>query len=230
VNYPDKKNNFEFVQAIQLRIKYLIDIITKWDIGKLPPKLSKGLVAIREPNKKNFMKNLMEDFVFQMEDYGIYAASIAIMSPIIEFEIKKRSAETIALRCLYRFAISFCESVRHQIIRKLEEFYEDDEKINEIEQIENYSTEKLRSFLSFISKTFVDKKRDDISCLVFVERRYTAKCLYFVLKKYIENQPALSTVIYPQFMVGRNTVNSEIEKILDTKWNSKVSFLKSNLF
>lgn len=184
--------------------------------------MSKGLAALREPNKKKSIKNLLDDFKYQMKDFGLYTASIAIMSPIIEFEIKKRQAETIALRNLYRLVIQYCERIRHIIVKELKSQLDtEDVDAETLDIINNYSKPKLLSLFQHIKTSFADKEPDEIACLIFVERRYSAKCLYYVLKKYISLETNLRERIRPQFMVGRNSIIYSIESILETKWNKK---------
>lgn len=196
--------------------------------------MSKSLEKQREPNKKSSIKNSLADFVYQMEEFGLYAASIAIMSPLINFEIKKRQSETIALRNLYRYVIQHCERIRHIIVKEMKNLMDDDDDDEEVlvsenniqdnkwhtlQVIENYSTPKLLSLFAHMKEKFTGKQADEIACLVFVERRYTAKCVYYVLKNYISFVPELRNVIRPQFMVGRENVLYSIESILDAKWN-----------
>lgn len=230
-------SSFGHVFRVQDQIKCLIEecknIIDNYDIGKLPQKMTKNLGGEREPNKKNSIKNLLNDFEYQLKEFGLYAGSIAIMSPIIEYEIKKRQSETIALRNLYRLVIQFCERIRHIIVNELKKLLDEDNddevlvsehnnqdnKWHTLEVIENYSTPKLLALFDHMKRKFSGKRADEIACLVFVERRYTAKCLYYVLKNYMTHVPELRNIIRPQFMVGRQNILYSIESILDAKWN-----------
>uniref|UniRef100_A0A1A9WDV9 ribonuclease III n=1 Tax=Glossina brevipalpis TaxID=37001 RepID=A0A1A9WDV9_9MUSC len=202
------------------------EVIDRYDIGNVPLKLTKGLAKLQEPNKKKYIKNFLDDFLYQMNDLGLYAASLAIMSVIIEFEVKKRQSETTALRNLYRLVITRCENIRHIIVTELKSMVKDgdiypiqDSICNMSTVIYKYSTPKLRAFLLSLTSMFKGKKANDISCLVFVERRYTAKCVYYVLLNYLKQTPDLKDVIRPQFMVGRQNISYSIESILDSKWN-----------
>uniref|UniRef100_A0A1A9WHV0 Uncharacterized protein n=1 Tax=Glossina brevipalpis TaxID=37001 RepID=A0A1A9WHV0_9MUSC len=60
-----------------------------------------------------------DDILYKMNDFGLYAASLAIMSAIIEFEVKKRQSETTALRNLYRLVITSCENIGRIIVTEL---------------------------------------------------------------------------------------------------------------
>lgn len=237
VTFSSPQHKFQVETKILALVNECKAIIDNWDIGTIAVKLTKNLGSTREPNKKNFIKNLLSDFLYQMEDFGIYPASIAIMSPIIEFEIKKRQSETLALRNLYRLVIQYCERIRHILVKELKSQIDpDDDEDDEMEDvrvrrmiqnddwhsldiIRNYSTPKLLALFSYMKVSFQGKDPADIACLVFVERRYTAKCLYHVLLRFIAQVPELRDIIRPQFMVGRQNILYSIESILDTKWN-----------
>lgn len=198
------------------------------DIGHQPVRMSKGLKMTRESNKKSLIKTLMNDFLFQLDNYGIYAGSIAIVSVLVEFEIKRRQAETLSLRNLYRAIITVCERIRHLLVEKLRDMMDDDDipddDLNGQEVIMNFSTPKVQVFLQYLKKTFANKPKKDISCLVFVERRYTCKCIYGVLLNFIAATPELRNVLVPQFMVGRNNINQDFESVLERGWQKSVSF------
>lgn len=200
------------------------------DIGHQPVRLSKGLKTTREPNKKGTIKTMMNDFLFQLDNYGIYAGSIAIVSVLVEFEIKRRQAETLSLRNLYRAAITVCERIRHLLVEKLRDMLDDEEMseehLNSQEVIMNFSTPKVQKFLQYLKMTFANKQVKDISCLVFVERRYTCKCIYGVVLNFIAATPELRNVLVPQFMVGRNNISQDFESVLERSWQKSVSFNK----
>lgn len=226
--FSDLAHHFELEDVIKTLVEEAKSVVTAWSLGNIPIKLSKGLSRVREPNKKNFIANLLNDFVYQMEEFGLYTASIAIMSVIIELEIKKRQAETLALRNLYRATITVCERIRHILVKKLLDAVEENEDgsssdCDKQEVIWNYSTPKMHALLRYMSSKFKGKEPADISCLIFVERRYTAKCVFYVVKKFVETTPELKNVIRPQFMVGRNFISPCIQSVLERKWNTDVS-------
>uniref|UniRef100_A0A1A9WSS4 ribonuclease III n=1 Tax=Glossina brevipalpis TaxID=37001 RepID=A0A1A9WSS4_9MUSC len=200
--------------------------IDRYDIGKISPKFTKGLERMQEPNKKKFLKNFLDDFLYQMKDFGLYAASFAIMSTIIEFKVKQSQLETTTLRNLYRMVITHCETIRHIIVNELKSIIEKedidpmkDSICNRPEVIYYYSTPKMKTFLLALITMFKGKKPNDISCLVFVERRYTAKCVYYVLLNYLEQTPELKDIIRPQFRVGRKNILYSIESTINAKEN-----------
>ncbi|EDW72007.2 uncharacterized protein Dwil_GK10670 [Drosophila willistoni] len=216
-------HKFELIDTIKYYIEAFHKKLDNYDIGKQPVRFSNGLQQQREPNKKNFAKSLLNDFIYQLEEYGIYVASIAVVALLVEFEIKKRQAETLVLRSIYRMAISLCDNIRHFLVSKLREDIDDDmsdDNVDTEENIYNFSTPRVQRFLHYLKQTFSNKNPKDICCLVFVERRYTCKSIYGMLLKYIASVPELKNVLVPQFMVGRNGINQNFDTVLERKWQN----------
>ncbi|XP_034479318.1 endoribonuclease Dicer [Drosophila innubila] len=220
--YRSVTQTFKVIEDIRGQIAQYLKSLELIDIGQQPIRLSRGLNVVRDSNKKSTIKTMLNDFLFQIDNYGIYAGSIAIISVLVEFEIKRRQAETLVLRNLYRTAISLCESVRHSLVSKLRDMLDDDEmsddQINSESIIMNFSTPRVQTFLQYLKDTFANKDPKEISCLVFVERRYTCKHLYGVLLNFIESTPELRNVLVPQFMVGRNGIFQDFESQLEKRW------------
>ncbi|XP_033247154.1 endoribonuclease Dicer-like [Drosophila miranda] len=222
VTYPNQVGSLQIGHAIQRCIEHFYVILDDLEIGKQPTRYSKGLSTFRDPHKKGYIKTLLNDFQYQLEHYGVYAASMAIVSVILEIEIKLHQSETLALTHIYKLAICLCNRINHMLKKKLRDLVDDDterdDAVHTEETIINFSTPKVQRFLQYVQKTFSGKDAKDICCLVFVERRYTSKCIYQVLKKFIAVIPALRDVLVPQFMVGRNSVSADCESVLERKW------------
>ncbi|KAL7738529.1 hypothetical protein ACLKA6_006834 [Drosophila palustris] len=224
ITYRSLIQTFAVIENIRTEIGQYFKTLEYIDIGQQPVRMSKGLTVVRDSNKKGTIKTMLNDFLFQVDNYGIYAGSIAIVSVLVEFEIKRRQAETLVLRNLYRTAISLCESIRHSLVSKLRDMLDDDQisddEINSESVIMNFSTPRVQTFLQYIKNTFANKDPKDISCLVFVERRYSCKCLYGVLLNFIATTPELRKVLVPQFMVGRNGIFQDFESQLEKRWQN----------
>ncbi|XP_052839058.1 endoribonuclease Dicer isoform X1 [Drosophila gunungcola] len=222
LTYPDQVQTFAVIQSIGSQIAKFFAALDLMDIGIQPVRRSKSLQYQRDPQKKGTVKQLFNDFQYQLQEYGIYAASIAIVSLTVEFEVKRRQAETLSLKLMHRTAISLCENIRHMLVHKLRDMVDDDEelddKANTEETIMNFSTPKVQTFLQYLKRSFAHKDPKDICCLVFVERRYTCKCIYGLLLNFIEATPELRNVLTPQFMVGRNSISPDFENVLERKW------------
>ncbi|KAH8413794.1 hypothetical protein KR222_008371, partial [Zaprionus bogoriensis] len=222
ITYKPNTLQFDVINKIQYIIANFMQKMELIEIGQQPVRMSKGLKMQREPNKKSAIKTMLNDFVFQLNVYGIYAGSIAIVSVLVEFEIKRRQAETLSLRNLYRAVLTVCERIRHLLVQKLRDMLDDDamsdDDLNSNEVIMNFSTPQVQMFLQYLKTTFANKQPGEISCLVFVERRYTCKCIYGLLLNFIKATPELRNVLVPQFMVGRNSIFADFEYLLERHW------------
>ncbi|XP_043646275.1 endoribonuclease Dicer [Drosophila teissieri] len=221
ITYPSQERVFMVTQSIQSQIQQFFVTLDLMDIGVQPVRRSKSLQCQRDPQKKSSVKQLFNDFLFQLQEYGIYAASIAIISLIVEFDLKRRQAETLSLKLMHRTAMSLCEKIRHLLVQKLRDMTDEDDdpddKVNTEEVILSFSTPKVQRFLQYLKTTFANKDPKDICCLVFVERRYTCKCIYGLLLNFIDSTPELRNVLTPQFMVGRNTISQDFESVIERK-------------
>lgn len=254
-------SKYQYHEETYTKVKNIINnylkVIEYLDIGNEPSKFSRSLEVQQQPSKKKYIKCLLNDFIHQMEDFGLYTASLAIMSPIIEFEIKKRQATSVSTRNMFRHVIKCCEQIRHVIVnamkmmidedevneekdenhcndnenvaekdndggRKLMPKIIDDSTCNSLDVILNYSSSKMRSLLNYMKDTFAGKRAEDINCLIFVQRRYSAKCVYYALLQFLEITPELKDIVRPQFMIGSNSIQPSIENILNTKWSKQV--------
>ncbi|XP_064536712.1 endoribonuclease Dcr-2 [Drosophila montana] len=222
ITYKAVVQKLEIIDSIRCNIESFYKAMDLVDIGHQPVRMSRGMRLQREPNKKNAIKTVLNDFLFQIENYGVYAGSIAIVSVLVEFEIKRRQAETLSMRNMYRAVITLCECIRHALVAKLRDMLDDeemsDDELNSEEVIMNFSTPKVQMFLHYLKKAFANKDPKEICCLVFVERRYTCKCIYGLLLNFIAATPELRNSLFPQFMVGRNSIFHDFESILERRW------------
>lgn len=90
------------------------------------------------------------------------------------------------------------------------------------EKILKFSSSKVRKFINLLEMKFNNPNRPaDLQSLVFVKRRYTAKCLYHLLKEYGEHTPNFP--IKPDFMVGcNNALPDSIVEVLSRNNNKQV--------
>lgn len=98
--------------------------------------------------------------------------------------------------------------------------------------LEHITTDKILKNLSSKMKTLIGvlktkftnvNRKMDFQSLVFVKRRFSAKCLYWVIKNYAELDCEFP--IIPDFVVGVNSELSEQIENVDSDYCSKqVSF------
>lgn len=108
------------------------------------------------------------------------------------------------------------EQIRHLIVQEMEEEDDDNEAI-----ITSNSSPKMVNLIYYLKKFFNKSGNENARALVFVQRRYTAKCIYHILKNV--GQKSVNFPIRPDFMVGNNnTIPESIENILENQWNRRV--------
>lgn len=171
-----------------------------------------------EPISTSKFEKLFKDFLYQLEDTGIYGAWIAIPSVIIDLELKRRMADTKIQKYLIRVLITNCEMIYTLLEQEMRNF------TTNVERILQFGSNKIKQLIVFLEEYVQKNGAKDLKCLIFTHRRHTAKCLSYVLKYYAENNPLFD--IRPDFMVGvNNRIPGSIELLLEHKWNRKVSYI-----
>lgn len=106
---------------------------------------------------------------------------------------------------------------------------DNDDEINEQTASDDPSTIILNSspqvqqLLLFIKKTAEEKKDAEIKGLIFVQRRYTARILCHVIRRYFNAQQNAHLNIHVDFMTGRNSfMPDSIETVITNKNNNQV--------
>lgn len=199
------------------------------------------------------IRSLFGDFQYQLVDLGMYGASLAAMSLIVELELLKRSSscDVTVKRQLCRMALTLAERLRHAIVAMLGEeenagnvgehsglqlqletattkegggTVEPSTEVHSSDLILSESSPKVLTLLTFLRQHLakIAATGTELRCLIFVQRRQTAKLLYHVLRNYAAAEP-VRFPIRPDFMVGSNTGLSEsLQAVLENKWNQAV--------
>lgn len=210
------------VHVFAAYVEELKDLIKDYDL--VQPESSQNLIKsqLKPPQKK--IQKVFNDFIYQLGDMGIYGGSIAILSVIVELELAKRAAESISLKKLYRICISKANHMRKALTLEMKE----NEEMNEGDLILKYSSNKVKSLIEYIDGYLKKTNPKDMKCLIFVQRRYTAKVLYHVIKRYA-NAKFDQFPVRPDFIVGQVGLPESIESILESKWQKSVldKFMKN---
>ncbi|KAL7037571.1 hypothetical protein ACKWTF_009277 [Chironomus riparius] len=166
------------------------------------------------PSKIKDLINLFKDFEFQTEELGCYGSYLALLSVMIQLELTKRFADTEKFRKIVGACITKVEFCINYLKREMGF----DKKGSSI--VMKNSSLKVQTLLLLLKKFFEDPNRDkDMQCLIFTERRSSAKILYHLIKSFGHEDPNFP--MKPDFVVGRNNAMPEsIESILTTSNNS----------
>lgn len=111
--------------------------------------------------------------------------------------------------------IAVCESLRHQIEKLMS-------GLDMKTKLTKFSSLKVRQLIDQLEKLYEENRDKKAKTLIFVQRRFSAKVLYHLLKIYFaETEDA--NLIVPDFMVGNNgSMPESIEQILSAKKDRRV--------
>ncbi|XP_070496244.1 endoribonuclease Dcr-2 isoform X2 [Chironomus tepperi] len=166
------------------------------------------------PSKIKELISLFKDFEYQTEALGCYGSYLALMSIMIQLELTKRFTDTEKFRKIVGVCITEVEFCINYLKREM-----GFDKKDAATVMKNSSI-KVQTLLLLLKKFFEDPNREkDMQCLIFTERRSSAKILYHLIKCYGHDNPNFN--MKPDFVVGRNNAMPEsIETILSTSNNS----------
>lgn len=204
--YCPSKTTLFIKEIIRLTNNFIDKVIGQWKFSS-NNSISPRTLKWRPIKPARSVKRLFQDFLYQLDDTGIHGASISILAILIEFELKKQACDSEDIRVFYRASISFAEFIRQKLVLK----------ILDNPSAKDYSTDKVNKFLSYV-QNFMESaaENNNMKCLVFVQRRYTAKTLYHIMKELDPNMQV-------DFLVGNhNEMPESYECILQQKKNRNV--------
>ena len=166
------------------------------------------------PKKVKDLVAFFKDFGFQTIELGPYGGYLSLLSTLIQLELIKRTSDSEKFRNLVRACITTtecCIDLMHQNFG----FQKADG-----DKILAHSSHKVQQLFTLLRTIFAKPDREkDLQCLIFVERRSTAKGLYHALKAYAKQDSTFP--IIPDFMVGINAgLPESIEAVLSTSFHS----------
>lgn len=169
------------------------------------------------PRKINDLILFFKEFHYQADDMGAMGGYLCLLSILIQFELIKRRCDSDKFRNIVKHCITVTEQCIHRMQHTI-----GISKDSGIESMLANTTPKVRKLIIYLKQKFCDPAREkDLQCIVFVQRRFTAKVLYHLLKVYAEYDADFP--VKPDFMVGiNNELPESIEAILNTNFNDLV--------
>jgi endoribonuclease Dicer len=167
-----------------------------------------------KPKKLKELSLLFEDFKYELKEMGIFGGYLSLSAIRVQFELVKKQPHQH--RQILK-TVDKCLGYVKELMKMIED--EIDVKNLTPEEIILNSSLKVRTLVAILKKKFTDPSREkDLQCLVFMKRRFTAKCFYHLLKQYAELDPEFP--IKPDFVVGVNAELPEsIDDILSNNYN-----------
>lgn len=165
------------------------------------------------------LSNLIGDAIYHMTIFGMFGAAKAMTLYIIVLERLKRNCDDTKMYNLYNAVVTVFEIVK-KLLEKEMELYDESEKLLK------FSSDKVLTLIEIL-REFKARSKQEFCSIIFVDRRFTAKILYHILKVLTETEEF--NYIKPNFMVGyqNNPYNPTREGLYIAKQNRKVvaSFL-----
>ncbi|XP_050092159.1 endoribonuclease Dicer [Anopheles aquasalis] len=218
------RNSFlESVPVIRMVIGMVMKFSEQVEKIHLPKYNTTSTTTLRvsKPKPTKEVKRALNEFQLQLLELGIFGGSVALLGVIVEMELNKRKSECSKARALYRSMISFCEEV-YCVLQSVMK----DMPIRV--QVKKFSSDRVRKMILYLEQEYNGTTADtEKQALVFVQRRFSAKVLYHVLRLYFghdeKNVPEDDAIIRPEFIVGINRPMEEsIEHIIIAKHDRQV--------
>lgn len=194
------------------KLNSLQDIIMDVDLPKVTHNvvLKPGQQDITTDPKKTVkaVKNMVVSIITFINELGIYSGAIAILAYTILLEILKRKSTTKEEELFYIFVITKCLEVRMMLLNEMK-------KETGYQKIVKYSSEKVLQLLNILKEynpsvvntpgelLKINRKRNNLSGIIFTKQRFTAKILYNLLKDVKECNPQFEFLKH-DFIVGFN--------------------------
>lgn len=106
LEYPPPQIKSAAIHMIEEKIKYVNKMILSWPVEKTDRNGTMILKAQRTPSPLKSLRNSFNDFVYQINDFGLYGAYIAALALLVDLELKKRECTTSIMKTLVRALIT----------------------------------------------------------------------------------------------------------------------------
>lgn len=206
--------------AVQ-ELNSLLDIIMKVKIDTKTPTLQKSNLKPLEPEDGlSELRNLIKDFIFHVDMFGVFGVYTAAICYMIQLERLILHCEDIKLYYLLNTVNTVISHIKHTCEKCMGE-------CTIKEKIERFVSDQVKVFVEVL-REFKAQSNQELCSIIFVERRFTAKILFHILKA-ISEDPEFA-YIKPDFMVGYNNspYNTTREGLYVAKQNRKVVTAFSN--
>lgn len=121
-------------------------------------------------------------FQFNLQDSGVYTAYLATWHYIIEVEKKKKICIDVEKRLILSMVLSELTVIRKMLFDYMQSKIPSSMPIESATSLQKNASPKLNQLM----KILLSLKQTD-ACLVFVDRRTTAKILYHYIKVSFKN-------------------------------------------
>ncbi|CAG9824066.1 unnamed protein product [Phaedon cochleariae] len=159
--------------------------------------------------------NLVTDLRFHVETMGAFGGLKATTAHLVQVERIKKHCQDLSFFEILNFvqtSMSFVEEVLGSAMRGYDE----------LSQIMRFSSDKVLMLINIL-REYKARSKEELCCLIFTQRRFTAKVIYHVLDALRQADEEFAH-IKPNFMVGynNNPMNDTREGLFISKKNKQV--------
>lgn len=158
--------------------------------------------------------NVVRDAQMHIRMLGMYGGLKAVVSYMIFLEVLKKNCQEIKMNDILNCALTYFGEIKIQFQHFLTGYSEE-------EKIMLFSSDQLLKLFKIL-RDYQNNSQLEFCCIIFVERRFTAKILYHILMG-LAQQPQYD-FLKPQFIVGynNNPYNETREGLYIAKQNRKI--------
>lgn len=161
------------------------------------------------------LSNMLDEMIFHITTLGIYGAIKSCISYMIQLECLKKHCQDLNMLALITCIITNLSFI-------LQTFNNHIKKYSEIEQVNRFSSDKIRELID-IFREYPQQSKEELCAIIFTKRRFTAKIIYHILEGLSNCNPEFKH-IKPDYIVGynNNPYNATRENLFITKKNKQV--------
>ncbi|CAO1392992.1 unnamed protein product [Diamesa serratosioi] len=211
---PLRLNDDDFMQEI---INMVGDIRMKLSLVKIDNIITMDPATLRKtkPKKVKDFSLLFEDFKYELGEMGLYGGYISLKCILVQFQQVKKVPKQH--HRIYEI-VTYCIDKTKFLMKMIEDTI-GLEHVTTDKILKNLSS-KMKTMIGILKTKFTNPDRiRNYQSLVFVKRRFSAKCLYWVVKNYAELDCEFPIV--PDFVVGVNSELPEQIENVDSDYSSK---------
>lgn len=162
----------------------------------------------------NELRCMIKDFIFHLDMFGVLGIHTAAICYMVQLQRLLMHCDDMKLYYLFSCVNTSIAHIKHMCEECMGECTIED-------KLKRHTSDQLKVFIDIL-REFQARSKQELCSIVFVDRRFTAKILYHIIKM-ISEVPEFS-YIKPDFMVGYNNspYNTTREGMYIAKQNIKV--------
>ncbi|XP_060820377.1 endoribonuclease Dicer-like isoform X2 [Bombus pascuorum] len=172
-----------------------VDSILSCIVLKDNLKYNESSAEFRPRTTSKKLSGILKNIDYHFLRTGTYGASKCALLHLIQLEYLKKSIDDVETLYILEYLITKVINCRKSL--------EDEMKgSSEKERIYNYSSDQILKLLAVLKDFYYNRLNDQVfCCIIFVQRRFTAKILYQILKS-ISMHDSEYKFLHPEFVVG----------------------------